>query len=139
MFFCRNDDEFAGGYEALLVGEAYGFSGADCSVRGFEASYAYDRGDDEVHLGKGGDVDTARGAVDYFDVGDARLSETALEGVGEFFSGERDDSRAPAEALGEGCFEVMAGGEGDDLVAVGEGFAYGKGAVADGAGRAENC
>jgi len=45
----------------------------------------------------------------------------------------------PAEALVEGDVDVAAGGEGDDLVAVGKGLADGEGAVADGAGRAEDC
>ena len=55
------------------------------------------------------------------------------------FGGEGDDFGAPAEALGVGYVDVAACGEGDDLVAVGEGFADGEGAVTDGAGRAEDC
>ena len=60
------------------------------------------------------------------------------EGSGELFGGEGDDLGAPAEALGEGYVEVLACGEGDDLIAVGEGLADGEGAVADGAGGAED-
>ena len=43
-----------------------------------------------------------------------------------------------AEALVIGCVDVSARCEGDDLIAIGEGFADGEGAVADGAGGAED-
>ena len=79
VFFCGGDDEFAGGDEALLVGEADGFAGADCGVGGFEAGYSDDGGDDEVDFGQGGDVDAAGGAVDDFDVGDACGFEAGFE------------------------------------------------------------
>ena len=71
VFFCGGDDEFAGGDEALLVGEADGFAGADSGVGGFEAGDSDDGGDDEVDFGKGGDMNAAGGAVEDFDVGDA--------------------------------------------------------------------
>ena len=45
----------------------------------------------------------------------------------------------PAEALVKGGVDVAASGEGDDLIAVGEGLADGEGRVADGAGGAEDC
>jgi len=57
VFFGGGDDEFAGGYEALFVGQADGFAGADCGVGGFEAGYSDDCGDDEVDFREGGDVD----------------------------------------------------------------------------------
>ncbi len=38
----RGDDELAGGYEALLVGEADGLAGFDGGVGGFEAGYTDD-------------------------------------------------------------------------------------------------
>ena len=60
VFLCGGDDELAGGYEALLVGEADGFAGADCGVGGFEAGYSDDGGDDEVDFGEGRDVDACR-------------------------------------------------------------------------------
>jgi len=41
-------------------------------------------------------------------------------------------------ALGESDVDVAASGQRDDLVAVGEGFADGEGAVADRAGGAED-
>src|SRR3984957_7638262 len=53
------DDELACGYEALLVGDAYGLAGLYCGVGGFEAGYAYDGGDYEVHFGEGREVDAA--------------------------------------------------------------------------------
>ena len=65
------DDELAGGYEALLVGEADGLAGADGGVGGFESGDADDGGDYEVDFGEGGDVDGAGGAVEDFDAGDA--------------------------------------------------------------------
>ena len=139
VLFCRGDNEFAGGDEALLVGEADGFARADCRVGGFEAGYADDRGDDKIYFGKCGDMDAAVGSVDYFNAGDACLFEAGCEGGGELFGCERDDFGAPAETLLEGHVDVAAGGERDYLVAVGEGLADGKGAVADGAGRAEDC
>ena len=74
------DDELAGGYEALLVGEADGLAGADGGVGGFEAGYADDGGDDEVDFGQGGDADGAGGAVDDFDAGDAGGLEAGGEG-----------------------------------------------------------
>ena len=132
------DDELAGGYEALLVGEAYGLAGTDCCVGGFESGDADDGGDYEVDLGQGGYADGTGGAVDYFNAGDGFGFEAGLELGGEGFGGEGDCFGAPAEALGEGDIEVAARCEGDDLVAVGEGLADGKGAVADGAGRAED-
>ena len=64
------EDEIAGGYEALLVGEADGLAGADGGVGGFEAGDADDGGDDEVDFGQRGDADGAGGAVDDFDAGD---------------------------------------------------------------------
>lgn len=45
----------------------------------------------------------------------------------------------PAEALVVGYVDVAASGEGDDLVAIREGFADGEGAVTDGASAAEDC
>ena len=71
VFFSSGEDKFAGGYEALLVGEADGLAGADCCVSGFEAGYSDDGGDDEVDFGEGGDVDASGGSVEDFDVGDA--------------------------------------------------------------------
>ena len=138
VFLRGGDDEFAGGDEALLVGEADGFAGADGGVGGFESGDADDGGDDEVDFGKRGDVDGSGGAVDDFDAGDACGLEAGLELGGEFFGGDGDDFRTPADALVEGGVEVLACGEGDDLIAVGEGFADGEGAVADGAGGAED-
>ena len=44
------EDEFPGGYEALLVGQADGLAGADGGVGGFQAGYPDDGGDDEVDL-----------------------------------------------------------------------------------------
>ena len=72
------DDEFAGGDEALLVGEADGLAGADGGVGGFESGDADDGGDDEVDFGQGGDVDGSGGAVDDFDAGDACGLEAAF-------------------------------------------------------------
>ena len=69
---------------------------------------------------------------------EAGLAEAAASAAAKFFGGQRDDFGLPAQALGEGLVEVAAGGEGDDFVAVGEGFADGEGALADGAGRAED-
>ena len=139
MFLCGGDDELAGGDEALLVGEADGFAGTDCRVGGFEAGHSDYCGDDEVDFGEGRDVDAARGAVEDFDVGDAcGFQACGLGSARQLFGGEGDDFGAPAEALGVGHVDVAAGGEGDDLVAVGEGLADGEGAVADGAGRAED-
>ena len=80
VFAGGGEDEFAGGYEALLVGEADGLSGADCGVGGFEAGYSDDGGDYEVDFGEGGDVDGAGGAVDDFDAGDACGFEAGYEG-----------------------------------------------------------
>ena len=83
VFAGGGDDELAGGYEALLVGEADGFAGADGGVGGFEAGYSDDGGDYEVDFGEGGDVDGAGGAVDDFDVGDACGFEAGGEVGGE--------------------------------------------------------
>ena len=71
MLFCGGDDEFAGGYEALFVGQADGFPSADCGVGGFESGDSDDGGDYEVDFGEGGGVDAAGGPVEDFDVGDA--------------------------------------------------------------------
>src|SRR5271170_7349436 len=62
MLFRGGDDEFAGGYEALFVGQADGFPSADCGVGSFEPGYSDDGGDYEVDFGEGGDVDAAGGA-----------------------------------------------------------------------------
>ena len=78
MFFCGGDDELAGGYEALFVGQADGFAGADRGVGGFEAGYSDDGGDDEVDLGEGGDVDASGGAVEDFDVGESCCFEAGF-------------------------------------------------------------
>ena len=59
-------DELSGGDQALFVGEADGFSGADGGVGGFESGDADDGGDDEIGVGMGGDADGAGGAVDDF-------------------------------------------------------------------------
>ena len=83
-------------------------------------------------------MDAASGAVYDFDVADALSFETGFECVGERLGCERDGLRTPTDALGEGDLDVGACGEGDDLVAVGEGFADGEGAMADRAGRAED-
>ncbi len=139
MFLCGGDDELAGGDEALLVGEADSFAGADCGVGGFETGDADDCGDDEVDFGEGGDADGAGGAVDDFDVGDASGPQACGEGRRRELPWPGRCFGAPAEALGEGDVDVAAGGERDDLVAVGKGLADGEGAVADGAGGAEDC
>ena len=65
--------------------------------------------------------------------------EADLQRGGQFLGREGDDSGTPADALLEGDVDVAAGCEGDDLIAVGEGLADGEGAVADGAGGAEDC
>ncbi len=78
VFFCGGDDEFASGYEAFLVGETDGFSGADCGVGGFEAGYSDDGGDDEVDFREGRDVDGSGSSVEDFDVGDAGGFEAGL-------------------------------------------------------------
>ncbi len=109
------EDEFAGGYEALLVGEADGLAGADCGVGGFEAGYSDYRRDDEVDLRECGCVDASGGAVDYFDVAQACGFEESFEGSGELFGGDGDELWTPALALGEGGIEVCAGGESDGM------------------------
>ncbi len=78
VFFCGGDDELAGGYEALFVGEADGLAGADGGVGGFEAGYSDDGGDDEVDFGQGRDVNASGGAVENFDVGEARGFEAGF-------------------------------------------------------------
>jgi len=77
--------------------------------------------------------------VNDFDASDPCRLEARGEIGSQSFGGQRDDLWTPAEALGQGYVDVAASGEGDDLVAVGEGFADGEGAVADGAGGAEDC
>ena len=139
VLFGGGDDELACSYEALLVGEADGLAGLDGGVGGFEACYANDGGDYEVDLGQSGAEDGSGGSVNYLGVGDAFGFEASGEGGGQLFGSEGDDFGPPAEALGKGYFEILACGEGDDLVAVGEGLADGEGAVADGAGGAEDC
>jgi hypothetical protein len=136
VLLCCCDDELAGGYEALFVGEANGFAGTDRGVCGFEAGYAYDGRDDEVYLGKSRCVDAAGGAVDYFDIEDVLSFETGFQIGCEFFCRERNDLWTPTEALGKGYVDVAACCEGDDLVAFGEGIADRECAVADGSGRA---
>jgi hypothetical protein len=71
VFLGGGDDKFAGGDQTLLVGQTYGFSGANCGVGGFEAGYSNDGGDDEVDLRESRNADAAEGAVEDFDVGDA--------------------------------------------------------------------
>ena len=136
VLFCCGDDEFAGGDETFLVGEADGFSGADCGVGGFETGYADDGGDDEVDLGQGGDVNGSGGSGDDFDAGDAGVEETGGEFGGELLGGEGDDLGTPALALVEGDVDFGASSERDDLIAVGEGLADGERGRADGAGGA---
>jgi hypothetical protein len=48
------EDEFAGGDQALLVGQADGLAGADGRVGGLQAGDADDGRDDEVRLGQRG-------------------------------------------------------------------------------------
>ncbi len=139
VFFCGGDDEFAGGYQALFVGQADGFARADCSVGGFEAGYSYDCGDDEVDFREGSDTDAA--AVPW------RTSMLVMPAalrrvlrVSASFSVAREMALGRQRRhWGVGHVDVVACGQGDDLVAVGEGFADGESAVADGAGRAEDC
>ena len=138
VFFCGRDDELAGGYEALFVGEAYGLAGADCRVGGFETRHSDDGRDYEVDLRQSRNVNGAGGAVDDFDASDGGGFEAGLESVGEGFGGEGDDLGAPAPALLEGRVDVAAGGEGDGEVAVGVGLADGKGGVSDGSGGSQD-
>ncbi len=58
------DDEFACGYEALLVSEADSLAGFDGGVGGFESGYSDDRGDYEVDFGEGCGLDGSGGAVE---------------------------------------------------------------------------
>ncbi len=139
VFARGRDDELACGDEALLVGQTDSFAGADGGVCGFEAGYSHYGGDDEVDFGKRGDVDAAGGTVEDFDVGDAFGIQAGFKDSGQLLRGQGDDLGTPAEALREGGVDVGAGGERDDLVAVREGLADGKGGVADGAGGAEDC
>src|ERR1700751_5104256 len=53
--FCG--DQFSGSDQALFVGEADGFSGANGFVGGFESGDANDGGDYEIGVGMGGDTD----------------------------------------------------------------------------------
>ncbi len=133
------DDEVAGGDEALLVGEADGFAGEDGGVGGLEAGDADDGGDDEVDVGVGGDGDGAGGAVQDFDAGDAGFAQAEFEGFGEGLGGEGDELGAPGLGLGERRVYIGAGCKGDGGVAVWELLADGEGALADGAGGAQDC
>jgi hypothetical protein len=108
-------EDFAGGHHALLVGQADGLAGQDGGVGGFEAGDADDGRDDEIRLGQGGAGDGACGAVDDFDAGDAGLFEARGELAGQFFGGQRDDLRPPADGLREGFVEVAPGGQRGDL------------------------
>ena len=137
MFGSGGEDEFAGGDEAFLIGEADGLARTDCGVGGFEAGDSDDGGDNEVNFRESCDAHGAGRAVDDFDAGDSGVEEARGEMGGELLGGERDDAGAPAFALGEGGIDVTPGGERDDLIAIREAFADGEGAVADGAGRAE--
>src|ERR1019366_10437831 len=123
----RFEDEVAGGDEALLVGQADGLAGADGGVGGLEPGDADDGGDHEVGLRMSCNSDGACSTPADFDPGETGFAEAGGGLGGEFFGGERDDFGLPAEALGGGFVEIAAGGEGDDLVAVGEGFADGEG------------
>jgi len=76
-----------------------GFHGG---VGGLEAGYAYDRGDHEVDLGQRGYVNSALGAVDYFNSRDACGLELRLKLGGELFGRDGDDAWAPTDALLEG-------------------------------------
>ncbi len=131
------EDEIAGGDEALLVSEADGFAAEDGGVGGFEAGDADDGGDDEVGVGMGGYADRAGCAVDDFYAGDGGFAEARGERVGKLPGGDGDELRPPAFALGEGNVEVGAGGQGYRMKAVRVGLAEAEGALADGAGRAE--
>jgi len=107
-------------------------------VGGFKAGDADDGGDDEIHLGECGAGYGALGAVDDLNAGDPGGFEALAEGFGDLFSGEGDEAGAPADGLGEGLVDIVAGGEGGDLVAVWELLDDGEGALSDGAGGTED-
>ena len=100
------DDEVAGGYEAFLVGKAYGFSGLHCGVGGFQAGYADYGGDYELDVWMGGYGYGAGCAVEDFYAGDAFFAEAGAEGFGEGVCGYGDELWTPLPGLGEGGFKV---------------------------------
>ena len=139
VVFARGfQNQFAGGDETFFVGEANGFAGADGSISSFKSGDANDGGDDEIHFRLCGDVDGSGGAEDDLGSCVSCLAEALGEGSGQLFRRHGHDLRAPADALGEGFVEIVAGGEGDDLVAVGKGLADGEGALPDRTGRAKD-
>ncbi len=103
-------EDFAGGYHALLVGQANGLTGEDGGMGGFEAGYADDGGDYKVGFGKGGAGDGALGTVDELDACDSGLAQARGQLGGEFFGGERNQARAPADGLRKGLVDIAAGG-----------------------------
>lgn len=72
-------------------------------------------------------MDGSGGAVDDLDVTDSCCLESFLEFRGEFFSGDRDDLRMPAYALGESGLKILARSQCNGPVTVGEGLADGEG------------
>jgi hypothetical protein len=107
-------------------------------VRGLESGNADDGGDDEVGFKVRGAGDGAGRAVRGFDAGDAGLFEPGGNFVSEFFRGERNQLRPPADGLCEGFVDVAACGERNDGVAIGKLLDDREGALPDGAGRTED-
>ncbi len=133
----RGEDEIARSDEAFLVGQTDGLAAQNGCIGGFEPRDADDRRDDEVGLRKRGHANRSRCAVDDFDSGDSCGLELRCEFGCELLGGHRDQLRTPALALGEGCIDVRACGQRDRMKALRMRLAEAEGALADGAGRAE--
>ena len=109
-------------------------------VGGFQSGDADNGADHEVGIGMGGDFHRAGGAVHDFDgVAEAGILQLVVR-AGRRASADRhrDSLRMPAARLLEGQLDIVAGSQADDGEAVGESFNDVEGALADGAGGAED-
>ena len=104
-------EDFARGYHAFLVGQADGLAGENRGVGGFESGHSDNGRDHEVRLRMRGAGNCAFAAMDDVDARDSGWLRRAQRAGGQFFGGQRNDLRTPADGLREGFVDVAAGSE----------------------------
>jgi len=132
-------EDFASGDHAFLVGESDGLAGEDGGVGGFESGDADDGGDNKISFWQCRAGDSAGGAVDDLNSGDASLGEAMGERGGQLFSGHRNQAWTPARSLVKGSVDILAGGQSGNGITVGKLLDDRKGRLSDGTCRTENC
>src|SRR5438105_2388471 len=138
MFARRVQDQLPRRDQALLIRQSYRLASANRCVRSLQPRDTHNRRYDKRSLGQGRDPHRSLSPVNNFHPANARMPQSLLEGIGQFFRRQRHQLWPPSDALLKRGLQIAASRKRDYLVPVRKGFADGESALADGAGRAQD-